>query len=85
MEMNTLMTKNPVKPEIPGTRTGYVIRFTCPECTRENIIITKTAKDHYKETHFGTCKQCRSRSTILTPFRKSLSESFSRIPVHPTK
>jgi transcription elongation factor Elf1 len=67
MRENILMTKNPSNPEINGTRAGYVIRFTCPACTKENFIITKTAKDHFKETHFGTCKQCRSRSTILTP------------------
>jgi transposase-like protein len=67
MSMNIPMTKNPLKPEINGTRAGYVIRYTCPACTGENIIITKTAKDHFKETHIASCKQCRRRLTILTP------------------
>jgi len=61
------MTKNNQKQEIMGTRTGYVIRFTCPSCTAENIIVNKTPRDHYKETRDASCTRCRIRSTILTP------------------
>jgi transcription elongation factor Elf1 len=65
---NTLMKNHSLRPEIQGTRAGYVIRFTCPVCAAENVIITKTPKDHFKESHEASCKQCRKRSTILTPY-----------------
>lgn len=55
------------KPEISGTRTGYVIRFTCPICASENTIVSKTPKDHYKESRDATCTKCRKRSRVLTP------------------
>ena len=61
------MTSHSSKPEISGTRTGYVIRFTCPICAAENTIISKTPKDHYKETRDATCTKCRKRSRVLTP------------------
>jgi hypothetical protein len=61
------MIKNSVKPEIPGTRSGYVIRFTCPECSTENAIVNKSPRDHYKETRDAACKQCKKRSRIITP------------------
>ncbi|GEM_PF-895731 len=61
------MIQHSLKPEILGTRTGYVIRFTCPVCHTENAIINKTPRDHFKDTRDATCKQCRKRSTILTP------------------
>jgi transcription elongation factor Elf1 len=61
------MTSHFEKPEISGTRTGYVIRFTCPLCAAENCIVSKTPKDHYKETRDATCTQCRKRSRVLTP------------------
>jgi len=61
------MTKLSTKPEIMGTRTGYVIRFTCPECAFENLIVNKTPRDHFKETRDASCTHCRKRSTILTP------------------
>lgn len=56
------------RPEITGTRTGYVIRFTCPACTTENIIVNKTPRDHFKESRDASCRKCRTRSTILTPY-----------------
>jgi len=55
------------KPEISGTRTGYVIRFTCPQCAAENLIVSKTPKDHYKESRDASCSRCRKRSRVLTP------------------
>jgi transcription elongation factor Elf1 len=82
MKKNTItctMTRNPLKPEINGTRAGYVIRFTCPGCAGENVIINKTAKDHFKETHLASCKQCRSRLTIVTP---SVNRMLRSSPVY---
>jgi transcription elongation factor Elf1 len=49
-----------------GTRTGYVIRFTCPVCSTENAIISKSPRDHFRDTRDATCKHCRKRSTVLT-------------------
>jgi transcription elongation factor Elf1 len=64
---NDTMTKLVVKQEVPGTRTGYVIRFTCPSCLHDNAIINKTPKECYRETRDATCHQCKKRSTVLTP------------------
>ena len=61
------MTTQSPRPEILGTRTGYVIRFTCPLCAVENIIVNKTPRDHYKETRDASCRSCRKRSTVMTP------------------
>ncbi|MCK9580769.1 MAG: hypothetical protein M0Q92_10025 [Methanoregula sp.] len=61
------MTTQFHKPEITGTRTGYVIRFTCPLCATENIIINKTPRDHFKEARDASCKDCRKRFSIRTP------------------
>ncbi|MFA6333033.1 MAG: hypothetical protein WCX22_08780 [Methanoregula sp.] len=61
------MTQHSGKQEIPGTRTGYVIRFICPQCAAENHIISKTPKDHYKESRDANCSKCRTRSRVLTP------------------
>ncbi len=65
--INNSMTPHFEKPEITGTRTGYVIRFTCPLCHAENFIVNKTPKDHYKEARDASCAQCRKRSRVLTP------------------
>ena len=64
---NETMIQRSLKPEILGTRTGYVIRFTCPVCHFENSIINKTPREHFRNTRDATCKQCRKRSTVLTP------------------
>jgi hypothetical protein len=61
------MTKLSLKQEVMGTRTGYVIRFTCPFCLHDNAIINKTPKECYREARDATCHQCRKRSTVLTP------------------
>jgi hypothetical protein len=61
------MIKNSIKPEITGTRSGYVIRFTCPSCSTENAIVNKSPRDHFKETRDAACKQCKIRSRIITP------------------
>ena len=70
------MKQDTIKPEIYGTRTGYVIRFTCPACHSENIIVSKTPRDHFKETHNASCKKCRKRSVILTPYTNNKMEYY---------
>ncbi len=70
------MAKNLCKPELMGTRNGYEIRFTCPDCHTDNAIINKCPKDYYKKSRDATCKQCRKRATIITPgpdYRQTLS------------
>jgi transcription elongation factor Elf1 len=64
---NTSMIKHSVTPDITGTRSGYVIQFTCPLCNSENSIINKTPRDHYKETRDASCSHCRKHSTVITP------------------
>lgn len=61
------MKKHIVKPEITGTRSGYVIRFTCPLCNTENTIVNKIPRDHYKETRDASCSHCRKHSIVITP------------------
>jgi transcription elongation factor Elf1 len=61
------MKKHSVKPEIAGTRSGYVIRFTCPLCNAENSIVNKTPRDHYKMTRDAACSRCRKRIVVTTP------------------
>jgi hypothetical protein len=53
--------------DILGTRTGYVIRYTCPTCAAESIIVNKTPRDHFKDARVVSCKHCRTRLTVLTP------------------
>jgi transcription elongation factor Elf1 len=64
---NDTMTKLSLKQEVIGTRTGYVIRFTCPSCLHDNSIVNKTPKECYRETRDATCHQCKKRSTVMTP------------------
>ena len=61
------MINNSVKPTVIGTRSGYVIRFTCPDCNKENTIVFNMPKAFYKESRDGTCSKCRKRFTVLTP------------------
>ena len=63
------MTIQKPYPEIRGTRTGYVIRYTCPLCTTESIIVSKIARDHYRKARDVSCRHCRKRLTVLTPDR----------------
>lgn len=70
------MKQNTIKPEIQGTRAGQGIRFTCPACTTENIIISKMPKDHFRESHDATCKHCRLRSTVLTPYAQNKMDYY---------
>ncbi|WP_321508598.1 hypothetical protein [uncultured Methanoregula sp.] len=74
------MTVQSKKPEINGTRTGYVIRFTCPSCAAENIIINRSPRDHFKERRDANCSKCRQRSTILTPYATPKRTMYSQSP-----
>lgn len=56
-------------PEIRGTRTGYVIRFTCPACAAESVIVNTIARNHFKNSRAATCRKCGKRLTVLTPGR----------------
>ena len=66
------MKQKSIRPEIKGTRSGYVIRFTCPGCASENIIICKMPKDYFRNTHDASCKHCGQRLTILTPYNNKM-------------
>jgi len=61
------MMKSSVKPTVVGTRSGYVIRFTCPDCFKENSITYNMPKAYYHVSRDGTCAQCRQHFTVLTP------------------
>jgi len=61
--MRTLKTY----PEVRGTRAGYVIRYLCPSCRTENIIINRSAMDHFKIARVASCRHCRTRISVLTP------------------
>ncbi len=61
------MKQNTIRQEIRGTRSGYVIRFTCPGCASENIIVCRMPRDYFRTIHDASCKNCRQRLKILTP------------------
>lgn len=84
---NDRMTKLAVKQEVTGTRTGYVIRFTCPSCLQDNAIINKTPKECYRETRDATCHQCKKRSTIHTPgmYEKKVNSAVLSRPANTKK
>lgn len=63
------MMKSSVKPVVYGTRAGYEIRFTCPNCLKENSIVFNMPKAYYKESRDATCSQCKNHYTVLTPGR----------------
>ncbi len=69
------MRQNTVRPEVRGTRSGYVIRYTCPACATENIIVCKMPRDYYRETHEANCRHCRNRLTVLTPGHQNRNAS----------
>ena len=65
--INPIMTTLKSQTEVQGTRAGYVIRYTCPSCAAESIIVNKIARDHFKKIHTASCRHCRTRLVILTP------------------
>jgi len=72
------MKNSSVKPEIAGTRSGYVIRFTCPLCHAENSIVNKTPRDHYKLSRDAACTGCRKRIVVKT---SAMTQNPSHAPV----
>ncbi len=42
------MIKSSVKPTVVGMRNGYVIHFTCPNCSKENSIVYNMPKAYFK-------------------------------------
>lgn len=61
------MTIQTPHPEIRGTRTGYMIRYTCPACATESTIVNNMPRDHYRKSRVVTCRHCRARLNVLTP------------------
>ncbi|MEN6609257.1 MAG: hypothetical protein ABFC24_00290 [Methanoregulaceae archaeon] len=64
------MVLQSTKPELIGTRSGYVIRFTCPDCHTENSIVYSMPKKYFLETRDASCAKCRKRYTIRVPGEK---------------
>jgi transposase-like protein len=64
---NDSMKELPLKQEAVGTRSGYIIRYTCPSCHHDNAIINKTPKECYRESRYATCHQCKKQYTVTTP------------------
>ncbi|MFZ0005293.1 hypothetical protein [Methanoregula sp.] len=65
-----IMSAQKSYPEIKGTRAGYVIRFTCPSCAAESIIVNKMPQDHFRNTRVVSCRHCKTRLTVLTPYTR---------------
>jgi len=63
------MIKSSTKPTVVGMRSGYVIHFTCPSCSKENSIVYNMPKAYFKESRDGTCAKCKKQYTVLTPGR----------------
>jgi hypothetical protein len=61
------MIKSSSKPTVVGTRSGYVIRFTCPSCFKENSITFNMPQAFYRPSRDGTCSQCKKQYSVLTP------------------
>jgi transcription elongation factor Elf1 len=62
-----ILMKSSVRENVIGTRSGYVIRYTCPGCGHENSIVYNMPKAFYRESREGTCARCRKRFTVMTP------------------
>jgi transcription elongation factor Elf1 len=63
------MINSSIKPEVYGKRSGYVIRFTCPDCSKENSIVYNMPNGFYKESREATCSRCKTHCTVVTPGR----------------
>ncbi|HVP95897.1 hypothetical protein [Methanoregula sp.] len=61
------MAKQALKSVVVGTHSGYIIRWTCPLCYSDNVIINRTPAEFFKASRDSSCRQCRKRSTIATP------------------
>ncbi len=71
MKLNTStfqrLTSQKPYPEIRGTHTGYMIRYTCPACCAESTIVSNSPRDHYRSVRVVSCHQCQARLTLRTP------------------
>ena len=70
MAITNMASQKPY-PEVLGTRAGCEIRYTCPSCIAESIIINRSPKDHFKSSRIASCRKCRTRMTVLTPGREA--------------
>ena len=50
------MAKQSLKSVIMGTRSGYVIRWTCPVCYTENVIVNRTPSEFFKASRDSSCR-----------------------------
>jgi len=83
-KMETSM-KDSLKPEVIGTRSGYVIRFTCPDCYNENSIIFNMPRKFFQETRDASCTRCKKQFTVLTPDHHSRKPVLSGNPAIPVQ
>ena len=67
IERHPNMTKPPVRPVIMGRGSNNVIRYTCPDCHTENAITCRMPKDFFRETRDASCRQCKTRYTVVSP------------------
>jgi transcription elongation factor Elf1 len=44
-----------------------MIQFTCPSCRTENVITCRMPRDFFRETRDVSCRQCKTRYTIVSP------------------
>ncbi len=61
------MAKSSARETVIGTRSGQVITFTCPACSKENTIVFSMPKAFYKESRDGRCSRCKKIVTVMTP------------------
>jgi transcription elongation factor Elf1 len=54
------------KPVIIGNGSNNVIRFTCPDCKKQNEITCRMPKDFFRETRDASCRQCKTRFTVVS-------------------
>lgn len=81
-QIGTMMKVIP-KPEVVGTRNGYIIHFTCPDCQKENSITYNMPRKFFQETRDAPCARCKKQFTILTPdhhIRKPVLSGNPAIP-----
>ena len=59
--------RSSARPTVIGIRSGYAIKFTCPNCAKENAIVYNMHKAFYRKSRDATCGKCRKHFTVLTP------------------
>jgi hypothetical protein len=58
--------KTTVTPTVTGARSGYVIRYTCATCKKENAIMFNMPELFYHASRDATFAQCRTHYPVLT-------------------